>query len=122
MELKITDKSIGGNIDYIYIGFGDKAEIYYDICDIDIRWEWYSGDWEQGCVYGRGYSFESLEGFALTNETFIVDGEECSEAEFLKTVGLSLEDFEAMGQEITKLVAREIEAEARRNPDNFLVA
>lgn len=120
MEIKITEKYIGNGNNYIYIGFGERAEVCYTIQDIEISWEWYGGDWEHGCVYGRGYSFESLDGFDLTDETFSIDGEECTETEFLKEIGMSLAEFEAKGQEITKLVASAIEAEASVHPDNFI--
>ena len=122
MEIKITEKYIGNGNDYIYIGFGERAEVCYTIQDIEISWEWYGGDREHGCVYGRGYSFEELNGFDLTDETFLIDGEECSEAEFLKVAGITLKEFEALRQDIAKLVANEIEAEINRNPERFIPA
>jgi hypothetical protein len=121
MKLEISEKNIDGRENYIYIGFGDRAEVRYDICDIEISWEWYGGDWEHGCVYGRGYSFKSLDGFSLENETFCIDGEDCgSKDEFLKVAGITAGEFEGLGQEIKNLVASVIEAEASIHPDNFI--
>lgn len=122
MELTVSDKSIRMKDDWICIGVGDRAEVCYTIQDIETTWEWYGGDWEHGCVYGRGYSFEELKGFGLTDETFLIDGKECSEAEFLKVAGINLKEFEVLGQDITKLVAKEIEAEINRNPERFIPA